>query len=164
MLAQRNDFLLLQTRAKWQIPNELRLERPKASLQAAIEVVKGIAPDAVFRSISFTYNCIGMVVASRRVWVDPGHLVRILNQDGYRRLPGVNDADRGDVVVYHDVDGEACHAGIVVARNLAIPGDETDPLTVLSKWGGDGEYIHQLSKVPSLLGRPSEYWTDRRHT
>ena len=28
--------------------------------------------------------------------------------------------------------------------------------------GGDGEYLHEMSKVPGYLGRPAEYWTDRR--
>ncbi len=28
--------------------------------------------------------------------------------------------------------------------------------------GADGEYFHDASDVPYLLGKPSEYWTDRK--
>ncbi|MCI0459536.1 MAG: hypothetical protein L0Z62_21515 [Gemmataceae bacterium] len=162
MPIQLSDSLRLQTRAKWDIPNELRLERPRVSLQAAVELAKQICPEAIFRSITNTYNCVGLVVAARRVWVDPEHLVRILTDDGYRRLRGAEEADRGDVVIYHDDHGEACHVGIVMWRNLIVPGETKDPLTILSKWGGDGEYIHEMSRVPGYLGQPAEYWTDRR--
>jgi hypothetical protein len=162
VLIQPSDSLLLQTQAKWQIPNELRKERPRASLQAAVELAKSLCPDAIFRSITNTYNCVGLVVATRRVWVDPERVVRILTDDGYKQLRRAEEADRGDVVIYHDDKGEACHVGIVVNKNLVVPGRNNDLLTVLSKWGGDGEYIHEMSKVPGYLGRPAEYWTDRR--
>jgi hypothetical protein len=103
-----------------------------------------------------------MVVATRRTWVDPEHLARILKDDGYRRLPREEDTDLGDVVVYHDDEGSACHVGIVVRKNLLVPGGDQELLTVLSKWGADGEYIHAASRVPGYLGRPAEFWTDRR--
>jgi hypothetical protein len=164
VLLQRSDSLLLQTRARWQIPNELRPERNPAALRAAVEIVRGIAPDAILRSITATYNCVGMVVAARRTWVDPEHLVRILAEDGYRKLNGPNEAGLGDVVIYHDPQGAACHVGFVVRKKLLLSGGQEDPLTVLSKWGADGEYIHGASKVPLWLGTPAEYWSDRRNT
>jgi len=34
------------------------------------------------------------------------------------------DAEAGDVVVYHDPDGEPCHVRIVVAKNLAVAAAE----------------------------------------
>jgi hypothetical protein len=162
VIIQQADALLLQTRCKWSIPNELRPERPRAALQAAIDLAKDICPDAIFRSITNTYNCMGMIVASRRVWVDPEHAVKILTDDGYRRLSGPHEAERGDVVLYHNDKGEPVHIGIVMGKNLVLPGEQKDPLTVLSKWGGDGEYIHELSDVPGYLGHPAQYWTDRR--
>lgn len=153
--------LLLETRQRWRIPNQLRPERPKVALQAAIDLAKEICPDAVFRSITNVYNCMGAVVACRRVWVDPEHAVKILKDDGYRKLGGPDEAERGDVVIYED-DQEPVHIGIVFAKRLVVPGENGDSLIVLSKWGGDGEYFHDLTKVPGYLGRPTQYWTDRR--
>jgi hypothetical protein len=72
------------------------------------------------------------------------------------------DADSGDVVVYHGPDGEPCHVAVVVRKNLAVAGENGDLLTVLSKWGADGEYLHEATKLPVLLSRPAQYWTNRR--
>jgi hypothetical protein len=162
VLLQRSDSLLLQTRAKWQIPNELRPEQHPAALKAAIELARGIVPEAILRSITATYNCVGMVVANRRTWVDPADLVRVLRDDGYRKLNGPEEGDVGDVVIYHDDNGIPCHVGLVVRKNLLLAGGQEELLTVLSKWGADGEYIHGASRVPIYLGTPAEYWTDRR--
>ncbi len=125
-------------------------------------LAKEICPDAIFRSITNTYNCVGMVVAARRVWVDPHDAVKILTDDGYKKLAGPVQAECGDVVIYHNAHGQPVHMGIVLRKNLAATGDNKDLLTVISKWGGDGEYIHEASKVPGYLGQPAEYWTDRR--
>jgi hypothetical protein len=144
------------------IPNELRMERPVAALRAAVDLIRELFPEAKLRSITGTYNCAGLVIASRRTWVDPEHLVKILQDDGYRQLRGPEDAEAGDVVVYHDSDGEPCHVGIVMTKNLIVAGESRDLLTVLSKWGADEEYVHDLTKLPLLLGRPVQYWTDRR--
>lgn len=154
--------LLLETRARWQVPNEIRPERPIPALRAAVELAKTICPGAVLRSITATCNCVGMVLASRRVWVDPEHLVRILREDGYRRLPGPDEAEEGDVVIYHDEGGALCHVGVVARKQLLVSGTNREPLVVLSKWGADGEYLHGLSEVPQYLGHPAELWTERK--
>jgi len=75
--------------------------------------------------------------------------------------PGAAEAQFGDVVVYRK-DGEISHVGIVARKNLYIPDDPQDPLVILSKWGQIGEYEHDLTDVPYLLGKPAEYWTDRK--
>jgi hypothetical protein len=159
---ERSDSLLLQTRAKWPIPNEIRKERPSAALKAAVELMRELFPEAQLRSITSTYNCVGLAIATRRVWVDPEYLVKILKDDGYTQLQRSEDTEYGDVVVYHDSDDEACHVGIVVRKNLLITGEDRELLTVVSKWGADGEYVHEATKLPFLLGRPAQYWTDRR--
>jgi hypothetical protein len=105
-----------------------------------------------------------MVVAFRRAWVDPEHLLRILREDGYRRLDAPGEAQLGDVVVYRDAGGDVCHAGIVVGINLYDPQNPRDARVVLSKWGRDGEYVHDETYVPPILGAPAEYWTDRKGT
>lgn len=55
-----------------------------------------------------------------------------------------------------------CHVAVVAWKNLLLANGQNDLLTVVSKWGADGEYIHGASKVPGFLGVPAEYWTDRR--
>ncbi len=159
---ERTDSLLLQTRAKWSIPNETRMERPAVALKAAVDLMEELFPEARLRSITSTYNCVGLVVASRRTWVDPEHLLKILRDDGHRQMQRPEEVEAGDVVIYHDPDGEPCHVAIVVTKNLAVAGENRDLLLVLSKWGADGEYVHDLRKLPSLLGQPAQYWTDRR--
>jgi hypothetical protein len=103
-----------------------------------------------------------LIVASRWVWVDPEHLLRVLQEDGFRQLDRDLLADVGDVVVYEDEAGELCHVGIVIRKNLLLPGQQQDPFQVLSKWGADGEYLHDMSDVPDLLGKPKQFWTDRK--
>ncbi len=70
-----------------------------------MDILKQRHPNALLRSITATYNCLGLIVASRRVWVDPDHLLTILIQDGYRRLRGPEETEVGDVVVYRDESG-----------------------------------------------------------
>jgi hypothetical protein len=103
-----------------------------------------------------------MVVADRRTWVDPGELIHVLRDDGYRTLNGPEESEVGDVVIYHDDNGVPCHVGLVLRKNLLLAGEPEELLTVLSKWGADGEYIRGASRVPVYLGTPAEYWTDRR--
>jgi len=154
--------LELETRARWKIPNELRLERPKVALEASVAIFRASRPNARLRSLTATYNCVGLVVACRRTWVDPEHLVRILRDDGYRQLAGPEQAEIGDLVIYRDGANEVSHVGIVVRKKVLVPGQQEEPLEVVSKWGADGEYIHDMSYVPKLLGKPVEFWTDRK--
>jgi hypothetical protein len=67
----------------------------------------------------------------------------------------------GDVVVYRR-EGDVAHAGVIVARNVLVAGENVDPFRVLSQWGADGEYEHDSADVPQGLGSPVEYWMDRR--
>jgi hypothetical protein len=104
-----------------------------------------------------------MIVAARRAWVDPDNLIWILEDDGFQRLQGIQQVEIGDLVVYRSTDGDVSHVGVVLRKKLIIGAEKKgDPLVVLSKWGGDGEYIHEMSDVPALLGSPSEFWTDRK--
>jgi hypothetical protein len=160
----RHPALALESRAQRPIDNEVRPERPKVALDASAALFKRLFPKAELRSLTAVYNCVGLVVASRRVWVDPDDLIRVLQEDGYRLLADVTQAELGDVVVYHDSKGTVCHAGIVVGKNVLVPGQQEDPLRVLSKWGADGEYVHDLSKLPAYLGTATQFWTDRRGT
>jgi hypothetical protein len=103
----------------------------------------------------------GMVFATRRTWIDTEHLEMILEDDEYRRLFPSEEVLPGDVVVYRDEDGTVSHVGLVneVRPNLR---DGTKEIIILSQWGGDGEYFHHIEDVNPLLGKPAEYWTDRK--
>jgi hypothetical protein len=154
--------LLIETKTKWSIPNEVRLERPAVALDASRELFKQIHPRAHLRSLTAVYNCIGLVVACRRCWVDTEHLSRVFTGDGFTRVESQAEVQLGDVVVYRDDEGEVSHAGIVAMKRLFNPEEPSDVLVVVSKWGADGEYEHDVTDVPKLLGAPAEHWTDRK--
>ena len=129
-------------------------------MQSAKSTMEGIHPSVRSGSLSSIYNCMGMVFASRRTDVDPQYLPMILADDDYRQVQDEKDLRCGDIVVYKDHSGTVSHVGIVadIRANLSEASWE---VTVLSQWGGDGEYFHLADAVPYLLGKPSEYWTDR---
>lgn len=80
----------------------------------------------------------------------------ILRDDEYRRIT-LSDCQAGDVVIYRNEEKDIVHVGIIV---------ETRPLDadacVLSQWGNNGEFFHDLHDVGPGLGQPVEYWTDRK--
>jgi hypothetical protein len=135
---------------------------PPEGMADAVEDMKKLRPDADLRRITATYNCVGMVVASRRSWVTTEVLIKILVEDGFIQLSGPEAVAVGDVVVYHDDEGEVCHVGIVSEIKRVLIGAVGVKLRVLSKWGAFGEYFHDSDYVPDYLGQPQEYWTDRR--
>jgi len=151
------DEIALQTKQKRQIKNQIALDNPPEILRHAVEDWGGRHPNAHLRSITSTYNCIGLVVASRRALVDPDQLMLALTDDGYRQIV-LNEVRPGDVVIYRR-NGRIQHAGIVV--NLGQV--EAQPRLVLcSKWGEAGEYVHEIDDVPTIYGQATEYWTDRK--
>jgi hypothetical protein len=154
--------LQLYTRSREFIPNETRLESLPARLQAAKDILGKNHPRAKLRSSTSTYNCMGLVFASRRTWVDPEYIRLILRGDEYQRVANLFDVQIGDIVLYSANNGKGItHVGIVVE---VIPQIRTGSFQfkVMSKWGADGEYIHFMEDVPKQLGHPCEYWTDRR--
>lgn len=162
---ERGNFLVggqlpLATRKGRQIPNDRRMEQPPARLRAAKEMFER-RPTVRARSLTGVYNCMGMVFASRRTWVEPEELQMVLEDDEYLRLAGPDQAVPGDVVVYRDAQGEVAHVGLVaqVITNLR---EGTQNIGVQSQWGADGEYFHRADDVSPLLGTPTEYWSDRK--
>lgn len=113
------------------------------------------------RSVSaHPYDCVGMVFANRRAWIDIEHIGNILRHDGYRPIFR-DDLIVGDVVVY-TLDKKRVHVGLVT-RVLPSLGSVTN-IRVLSKWGKHGEVEHRMEDVPYHLGKPSEFWSERaRH-
>ena len=168
LLNTQGNFLLggdiaLATRKNTSIPNTRRKPQAPVSMQAAQAMVLGEHPSAKVRSLSSVYNCMGMVFASRRTWVEPDYLQMILEDDEYRPIDR-NELHRGDVVVYRNNHDEISHVGIVYEVRLKV--DEATlevvaEVVVASQWGHDGEYFHLDDDVNPRLGKPTEYWTDR---
>jgi len=100
------------------------------------------------------YNCAGLVWASRRVALpNPDDWEKILQEDGYRKLDGKEDAAVGDVVVYRQQDN---HEILHVARVCEIRRLHLSPTTysdtalpsALSKWDLTfGESIHAIQDI-----------------
>lgn len=168
LLNSRGEYLLgaelpLATKRGTRIPNERRREHAPIRLQAAKDIVLRSHPVAQMRSLSATYNCMGMVFANRRTWIDTDHLQLILQEDNYRQTT-IDDIQPGDVIVYRDELGSVTHVGLVscIEVNLADLSEDMHKVTVLSQWGADGEYFHPADEVNERLGNPTEYWTDRQ--
>lgn len=156
----------LATRQGTWIRNVRRTENAPEALRDAAERWKRLLPNAILRSNTALYNCVGLVFASRRTWVgvdDLGPVLRLIfEEDGYNRLSSMADVERGDVVVYRDPQGkEIRHIGIVIEKSAVVQKADWQ-VTVLSKWGPWGEYVHPLRDVPSGLGEPVEFWSERR--
>ena len=152
--------LPLATRKGNQIPNEQQPQLSGRELNDAQTNILNRHPKVNARSLSSIYNCMGMVFASRRTWIQPEHLKMILDEDDYRRVNNLAELERGDVVVYRDSQGDVSHVGIVAEPGLYVP-DGKRQVLVLSQWGQAGEYVHLVDDVSPWLGTPVEYWTDR---
>lgn len=147
----------LTTRAGSPIPNAQRLENAPATLKAAEEFARkngGLSIQT--RSLSATYNCVGLVFGARRTCIDITHLDRILKEDGYRCVES-SAVHPGDVIVYRWAPGEEpTHVGLV----WSVGTDRR--IQVLSQWGNDGEYLHDEAQVPQPYGQNREYYTERK--
>lgn len=148
--------LPLETKNRTPILNEQHLEWSPGRLEASVKIWKHARPCAELRSITATYNCVGMVFASRRTFIGSDQIHFILENDDYEKLDGPEMARIGDIVVYTK-GGLTTHVGIIVDTVLSVR-------RVMSKWGAEGEYIHPERCVPELYGDPTEYWSDRKST
>jgi hypothetical protein len=157
-----SNAVLLGTRKTRHIPNEKRPEWEPEQLKEALQKCQTIRPDAELRSVSATYNCVGMIFATRRTWVDPDHVYRFLEDDEYRQIDR-SEIHIGDIVVYkmRPDSSEVTHVGVIVGRvDNFVQG--TVSFKVLSKWGVWAEFIHDPDYVLAEYGSLTEYWTDRK--
>ncbi len=149
----------LATKQGRDIPNEQRTQRTRQEMEAALEMHRASHLSIAVRSLRSVYNCMGMVFASRRTRIGLEHLEMILHDDGYAQV-GESEIDRGDLVVYRGNDGEFSHVGIIWQIGPYWVNNSRDVI-VLSQWGADGEFIHNMHDVNPHLGVPAEFWTDR---
>lgn len=110
------------------------------------------------RSLDSTYNCMGLVFASRRAAIEPEHFDLVVKADSYRRLEAGELAMPGDVLAYRAPAGAIEHVAIMLEPSPAAAGG----FKVMSQWGKDGEWLHDADDLPSgLQGLNIEVWTDR---
>ena len=152
----------LETRRGNQIPTSRRLPRHRSSMEAAKELWDTSFANIEVRSLDATYNCVGMVFAFRRAWVEPTHVSQMLQDDEYREVVR-NEAVPGDLVAYYQDSNRAelAHIGIIVAKEKRIELGDWG-IRVLSQWGADGEYLHDETDVPQCFGNIRAYWSERK--
>lgn len=149
----------IETSKKRRIEN---VQYPQRAEEAMFEARK-IHDNArrTFRSSRSTYNCVGMVFANRRTSIDPSQIPLILADDEYYEVEDQAKVAVGDIVIYiRDGSTEIQHIGVVVLNQLKIGGGRD--LKVLSQFGRDGEYIHDLLDVPELYGSVVRFYSERR--
>ena len=152
--------LKLETKERSPIDNQLSAEAELSILQQQLDEFRKGFVTVQFRSISFTYNCVGFVFASRRAQIDTSLVERILHEDKYASIAR-QDVAAGDLVLYRDQSEEPTHIGFVVRIDKV--GDSSF-LKVVSKWGYIGpECVHSEKDVPATYGSPKEYYRERHH-
>lgn len=152
--------IALATSKNNRIPNARRPERPPEAMAEAMRFVQRSHPNVRLRSLTATYNCVGLAFASRRTCIEPDYVQMILDDDGYvETLPA--EVMSGDVLIYRDRTGEVSHVAVVVSH---VPSIESGSwrTTVLSQWGSDGEYLHDSTDVNEMLGKPDKFYSERR--
>ncbi len=102
------------------------------------------------------YNCVGMIFAARRAWIEIDHIYDILREDQYRAIAAV-EVEVGDVVLYK-INQKPTHVGLI----MQVDRVNQHNTRVMSKFGAHSEFFHFLHAVPQFCGEPAEYWTDRR--
>ena len=150
----------LATSSGRSIPNARRPERSPEALAAGRRLVLDNHPSAQLRSLSASYNCIGMAFANRRTCVEPIHVQMILDDDGYHEIRP-QDVLPGDIVIYRDNAGEISHVAVVVSHEPDVSNARWKTM-VLSQWGADGEYLHDYGDVHEMLGRPDKFYSEKR--
>ena len=152
--------LKLETKQGNHIPNEIQSEQLPEVIKDRIKKHSSAHSSAKLRSASSTYNCMGMIFASRRSWIETDHLNLIFTDDDYTKLSSFIYAELGDIVVYYN-DENAVHVAIIIEITLDASIGQRN-FRVLSQWGLACEWLHDIDDVPQELGIPKEVWTDRR--
>jgi hypothetical protein len=101
------------------------------------------------------FNCHGLTLANRRGWLNDAELV--LNSENYVPLKPDQDVLPGDLVAYFDFNlisskQSLSHTAIVVSNVIGTKAQEAisgqKDISVVAKWGFQGEYIHSMLKCP----------------
>jgi hypothetical protein len=161
--------IVVQTRAGSNVDNEQALPPDDVKVRAYARLVAK-HPRWMPRTPPVgTYNCAGHVWASRRTAIyEQSAYDLILKEDGYRLLGASENAQAGDLVLYHRGLNNILHVGLVLEfRRLATGGaadiGESGTPWILSKWSDwSGEVTHHFRDVPESYGTYElSYVTDR---
>ncbi|MCK4578558.1 MAG: hypothetical protein KAU50_07190 [Candidatus Marinimicrobia bacterium] len=153
----------LDTKQGNRIQNFQRMEANPAQMRAWTKFIQDQCNRAELRSSTSVYNCVGMVLSSRRTWIDIDIVGWILNQDSYILLSGVAEARPGDLVVYKDTHSkEYAHIGMFLGERLLLEGSNQTEMWVISQFGNFGEWIHPIDHVLPTWKGGIEIWTDRK--
>jgi hypothetical protein len=152
----------LGTRRTKHIKNEMRAEWPPNQLREDLNRCLTSFPCLQPRSVSARYNCVGMVFATRRTWIDTEFVSQLLTDDEYRLLADKSQGQVGDIAVYKSTGGDICHVGIIIKRDVDFASGAVKFL-ILSKWACWAEFIHKPDEVFPSYGTLQEIWTDRRN-
>ena len=127
--------------------NELEKIKKEIPSQLEKEIVQASAFDS-------TYNCVGYVFSSGRVWIHPDQVYKVLSDDEYITVD-YNDVKPGDLAIYEDSRTFSVqHIGLVV---IAEKDDYFLKIRILSKWGNLGLFIHPPQVFTSLHGDKIHY-------
>ncbi len=155
--------ILLATRQGNKIRNLQRYEASPVQLRAWTKLIKDQCCRAQLRSSVSIYNCVGMVFASRRTWIDIDLIKWILIEDGYHPFSELGNSKSGDLVLYRDtLTKEYVHVGMIIGEKLLLEGSSQSEIWVISQFGKHGEWIHPLEHVLPNYKGGLELWTDRR--
>lgn len=114
-----------------------------------LEFGVGFDPSCVRRVGPTTcYNCHGLTFASRRGWLNDVELV--IKSERYRQLVPSDYIYSGDIIEYVK-NQRTIHTGIVLhvtPHDLTCESISNGTVKVLSKWGQQGEFIHDFDKSP----------------
>lgn len=158
----------IYARSGWEIPQPSRhnidkerqpIELVSIRTQALVDaMLRNNKRGLQIRSVSaYKYNCVGMVFANRRAWIEIGHIYDILREDGYYQITP-QELSVGDLVVY-SLNNSPKHVGLITYVHPSL--GQIVNARVLSKWGHLGEVEHQLYDVPAFCGSPTSYWSER---
>jgi len=158
-----NQSIKLSTKKGRWINNVRRNERAPLAMKAAEDFTHKNCPGIITRSLSSSYNCVGMVFSSRRTWIDPDQLQKIFYDDEYIRISEKSRLMVGDLVIYksNSKSKDCDHIGIII-QIVPQPGEQDFKILVLSQLGADGEYIHEEDNVPPHIGNFREYFSERK--
>lgn len=108
------------------------------------------------RGLDPTYNCVGFIFASARVFVPVSEVSTILDGDDYYSI-NPKQVRAGDVVTWSTDKGFE-HVGLVVDVKDAFGVPQP---TILSKWNALGTFLHAPNSVPTDFGTKIAYWRVR---
>ena len=149
----------LFARSGWEIPTDEMKSSMKHKMDYECDLfVQKFNVEIRSRSL-YPYNCVGMVFAFRRAFIDPDHLERILVEDGYTQISDI-EIKRGDIVLY-SAGNSITHVGLIYHFHYVHHSSTVPIVTVLSKWGPGPECLHEIRSVPETYGIPARYYTER---